>query len=259
MPTPRQLIPAVGECRFDTHGDLLAAAAISCADRHDYETVYVGAFTGSTAARVLPPPAGSPAVRDAYAKCQTPAAKYLGASWYAGMVTLSVVVPDDAGWVGGARWFLCDVNKTAAPGTEALEENSISVRDALAPGNALRLTCVTWLFVGSGIDNFERADCAKPHNGEFAGVFEAPDIPFPSDKSFTTMAEDGCEGVVGKFLGFRGASDYFNDTVGYAWTWVSEEQWIMGDRDIRCYASAFTKDRKFIGSVKGIRDAHAKG
>ena len=50
-----------------------------------------------------------------------------------------------------------------------------------------------------------------------------------------------------------------SNTVGWAYSYTDEDAWANGDHYIRCYAAAFTHDKKFIGSVKGIGTRTAKG
>lgn len=260
MPTPRSVPPVVGGCYPTRLPNMLVNAIGPCDRSHLVQTVYVGTFAGADASASAPPAEISAARKRAYAACTTAARTFLGGDWHTGLFGLGLSVPDKAGWSGGERWFRCDVNETDSAASNSAEQMSTrDLRGVLAGPHAEVLTCVDWDNSKKYISNFRGVSCARKHDGEFAGVFTATDLPWLTSSARSTLAEKGCAGVVASFLGFGNVKAYVSETVGYAWNNFDEDQWNLGDRGVRCFAAAFTKDRKFIGSVKGIRSATAKG
>ncbi len=257
-PAPKGTLPVAGDCYDDDGSNMLDNPPVSCTSSHVLDVAYVGTFTGADAARVTPPAVGSPQQRAAYAKCQAPTATFLGADWHSGMVQLSVSLPDEAGWTGGARWFRCDVSILDYPDGDTTSY-SIALKGSLKTDTAASLRCVVWKDHKTYITNLAKSTCAKPFNGEYAGFFTAPNTAFPStDKKESQIGQDGCEGVVAHFLGFSGHSDE-SQYVGWVSLHFDEDRWNSGDRTIRCFASAFTSDGKFTQSVKGIGAKKPKG
>jgi hypothetical protein len=102
-----------------------------------------------------------------------------------------------------------------------------------------------------------------PHNTELAGLFTAPDVPWPTDaKARDDLASHGCQRAVAGFLGF---TDGQVDSAYFGWEYerFSEVQWDLGDRTIRCSVlgrkGSSSNGARFVGSVKGIRDKVPKG
>lgn len=261
LPTPQAVVPVAGDCYQTALAYMLDNAPVPCQQFHLIEVAYVGTFTGTDATGSQPPAIDSTARRDAYAACVAPAKAFLGGDWHTGQLLMTVAVPDADAWSGGQRWFRCDVSELTSSGSQGVPITSTQdLKGVLSGPNAQVLTCVNWDDHGDYINNFRKASCAAKHSGEFAGIYTASDLPWlTSSSARTTLATNGCISVVAKFLGFSSAKTYASATVGYAWNNFDEDQWKIGDRGIRCFAAAFTKDKKFVGSVKGIRGATAKG
>jgi hypothetical protein len=48
---------------------------------------------------------------------------------------------------------------------------------------------------GDGITWEAIVDCGQPHDGEFAGILDAPEGPYPDAAAFKTLSEHGCRPV----------------------------------------------------------------
>src|SRR5262249_19233226 len=119
--------------------------------------------------------------------------------------------------------------------------------------------CLTTEEISNGTINLaDAADCAKPHQAEFVGIAIAPDSPWPAADNGAALADSGCTKAVAHFLGFANTGDMNNPTVGYWPAGCDKQRWALGDRSERCYAYAFTKNKTFVGSVRGIGNTPAR-
>lgn len=253
-------VPASGVCYHETTtgnavGDEIT---VPCTGVHLTETVFVGAFTGADADRSSRPADGTPALANAYSQCRKGATDYLGDDFKMGMLDLDLVLPTGNAWTGGARWFRCDIDRYTDLDYSQLDDNaSTSAKDGLRGARPLGVTCL--IVTDDGKDSItgqKPIDCAQPHNGELAGLYTAPDVPLPTDKTAAeNMASKGCEAVVAKFLGLPGTA-VDNPVLGWGYGNFSAERWQLGDRTVRCTALGFkgnsVNGARFTGSVKGI-------
>jgi putative regulator of septum formation len=258
MPAPTASLPIVGDCYNSTNPDMQENTPLPCASVHEIEVVSVGEFTGSDATATEPPASGSSAIQAAYATCDSNATSYLGGDFHGGLLGLDAVTPDRDAWQGGARWYGCEAYEIEGISNSNPVDVNVSLKGVLNHAEPLKLSCVTWTNTEGYLDDFLAASCAKPHTGEYVGVYDAPPLPFPSEKTFDAIAGDGCSGVLARFLGLPSDSSY-SPTIGEAWLYIDSDDWDQGDHEIRCFANAYTHDRKFIGSVKGIGHRAAKG
>lgn len=260
MAAPQGSAPVVGGCYALNAADMTGNPPVDCHEPHFIEVVHVGTFTGTDAARVTAPPLGSPSELKAYAACTSAAKAYLGADWHAGLVALSIVLPDENGWKGGARWYRCDVSTISSieDGTPSTAVSSL--KGKLATSKVNMLACVDWDDEKTYISNFRTASCTAKHAGEYAGAaVSSASTPYPSsDKAYERLADSGCEAQVAAFLGLSGTR-ITNYSVGWAYTYTSKTQWKMGNHAIRCYAAAYTHNKYFTQSVKGIGNRTPKG
>jgi Septum formation len=246
--------PAVGDCYTVLGSDLLASEQVPCSEHHRVEVAYIGTFTGSAAALVSPPTANSAEMRDAYAKCARPTAMYIGGDWHEALTELELLIPDVYAWHRGDRWFRCELLGMPSLDYAQLGGTDMSFRGALAKPTALSVRCITWLGRPDSASNFEPVPCASPHRGEYVGVYTAPDGPWPATvEQLKAIAAHGCEALVARFVGFPSWQEMNNPAIGYFELGFQERRWDMGDRSVRCYAAAYTKDGTFIGSVKSIK------
>ncbi len=255
---PSQPVPVVGGCYDSFVPDLVDNPALPCTQSHSVEVVHVGTFTGATAARLTPPPAGSALMKAAYASCQKPVTAFLGGEWHGALVQSDVVVPDASGWTGGARWYLCVLSRIFAVDDRNPTHSDTSLKGALAHPSADAIHCVRWNDVNSSVNDVTLTGCSAWFNGEYAGIYTAPNETWPTDKKKReTLALDGCEGVVAHYLGFSGSTDE-SDWVGYLAFYFDQERWDLGDRSVRCFTYR-SKGGRFVATAKGLRGAKPKG
>jgi hypothetical protein len=257
MPVAKVSVPAVGVCYAARPTGLAAGdePTTPCSDSHSTETVYVGTFTGADGNRSIAPTANTQTLVNAFVDCRKNASAYLGDDFYMGPMTLQTTVPTDAAWKGGARWYRCDIERYADVNFEI--RGGGSAKDGLRGDRPLAITCI--IASDSGKDSSkwdEFVPCTKPHNAELAGLFSAPNVPWPADeKARSDMGGKGCEGVVAKFLGLSGTRDT-NTVLGWSWEPFDQERWDLGDRTIRCVVLGFKNGAvngvRFTGSVKGF-------
>jgi hypothetical protein len=262
MPEAKVAVPAAGACYTGRYtrvwiGDF---NTVDCAQTHFTETAFVGTFAGDDAARANPPASDSPAMPGIYAQCQKGANDYLGGDWHSAIVELGVVVPSNAAWSGGARWFRCDLTRYSNPfGTSIVDHGSVK-GDLSGPRGSAYGCLTTTEDKDQTVTSANPIDCASPHAAEFAGLFTAPDVPYPADKTAREhMLDNGCQAVVATFLGYGSVSEWRNQYVGWWALGWDPDQWKLGDRTTQCFAYAYTKSGKFVGSVKGIRNQTPKG
>jgi hypothetical protein len=266
MPAAKTGVPVVGACYDQPVSEVWFGdfSPVDCATtEHLTETVYVGTFTGSQAARSAPPdPDGTGAgLAPQYAQCQQAATAYLGGDWHTALLGLQLVHPSDPAWRVGARWFRCDLVRYADPDQHDTAEAG-TLKGDLAGARRSAYGCLT---VNTDKDRQQvlssaPVDCAKPHGAQFAGTYTAPDLPWqPDDAAREKIEDNGCEAVVSKFLGFASLSQWSNPALGWWELGFDETQWALGDRTVQCFAFAFTRSGTMVGSVKGIRNTTPKG
>jgi len=100
----------------------------------------------------------------------------------------------------------------------------------------------------SSIFRFEvdKVDCAKPHDVEVTGRFEAADAPrYPGVSGFAAEAAARCADLATSYLGQ-------NASVGlrYVWLTPAESSWNRGTRTIVCGLQNADQTRR-TGSVAG--------
>jgi len=256
LPAPTAVLPVEGDCYSSPAADMLENAPVACTTDHEVEVVHVGTFDSADAAKPNAPAAGTTAMKGAYGVCLGAAKKYLGADFHDGLMELNVVTPDANGWAGGQRWFRCDVNQVEALSDLELTGSTVSFKGILAKAGPLKLACVSWVDKGSYIDDWTLTACSKSHTGEYVGTYTAPNVAY-TVKKFNALGDNGCWPLVARYLGISASSG--SNTVGWAYSYTDEDAWANGDHYIRCYAAAFTHDKKFVGSVKGIGTRTAKG
>jgi Septum formation len=268
MPAAQLVVPVAGACHANRYSDSsdaplitesFAGPVVDCATDHEFETAFVGAFTGPDAATPAPPAQDSAALRGAYVACEANAAQYLGGDWRAAPVWVSLVVPSTGEWHVGARWFRCDLGHMASPLKGLGIMRTGSVKDGLRGSRPLAITCLTAEQDSTGdIYQTAPADCNAPHQAEFVGIYVAPEGAWPMADDGAALARSGCLKAIGHFLGFTDATDWSNPTIGYLTGDFDRHRWDLGDRSVRCFAYAWTKNKTIVGSVRGIRSTPAR-
>lgn len=254
---PQPFVPAAGVCHleFAETATLAAYEPVDCAGTHQVETVHVGTFTAAAAGLPAPPARDSAEFRPAYTECDGKATEYAGDQWRHGRLWLGVAVPSETAWTGGARWFRCelrevvDVEDNGAPASR-----QANLRGALTEASPLRLTCyAVKLTRTSTIDSMPPAECAKQHNGEFVGVWQAPaDLRYPARDSDWARFYTECYNVLAKYVGVP-TDRNLRARAGVVTLPASESDWRVGNRGVRCYL--WISDAKFTRSLKGAGNA----
>jgi hypothetical protein len=251
---PGGFTPVAGTCHlgnFTTVGLRGRYEPVSCAVRHRTETVYVGRYAGPAGDAAIPPTGGSAGARAAYQTCDQRISAFVGAPWRTGRVWIGVTQPSAAAWSGGARWFRC----------EALEISSIedggevvvragSLRGTLASAaSTMRLGCFAIQLDRSGaIDTMPPAKCTAQHNAEFAGVWDAGDLDYPSGDNQWATFHGGCRELISKYVGVPVDKDLQYRT-GVVSLPGGEDVWALGDRGVRCYL--WLDGTELTASLKG--------
>lgn len=241
LPGPTPFVPEAG-CHPVGHRETSSLAGyrpVECADSHVAETFHVGEFTGDAADRVTPPPDGSPERRAAYRECDEAATGFLGADFRHGRLWLGVATPSSRAWEGGARWFRCELVELHGPQDWPGRNRRGSLAGALADESDLALGCYQAVEPEGGADGDIRLrprECDEPHNAEFAGVWRAPDIPYPpaDDEEAAVRVFRGCRERVAEYADVPDDGNLVFRT-GTVATWMSEAEWNNGDRGFRCY------------------------
>lgn len=257
LPEPTSFTPAAGVCLAGAFADtayLSAFNPVECAVNHRTETVHVGTFTGAAGQRVAPPPATSPQRRAAFAECNRKATEYVGGEWRSARLQLGVATPSAAAWRGGARWFRCDLAEVSNLEDDGPTVTSTgSFKGVLKSRSPLRLGCYSVNLTRDGsIDTMPAIDCGRRHNSEFAGVWKAPDIPYPSKKSDWDRFYAGCRKVIAKYVGVP-ADGNLHARTGVVALPNGRGDWAAGNRGVRCYL--WLSDGKLTKSLKGAGSA----
>jgi hypothetical protein len=240
MPEAKIAVPTAPACYSVTQSDPTEVtkwpAPVECTAAHTVETIYVGQFSGSDGDRTTPPAIGSPARRTAYEQCAGQAKTFLGDDWRTGRMDLFLVTPIALHWEAGARWFRCDVMEYKDLEDYEVVNRTSSMKDALGSTAALRVGCLNITTTAANdIDKMTNADCASAHNGEFAGIWDAPDGTYNPDANARKTANlNGCRGIVAAFAGVPNDAN-FQYRTGQVATPFSKPSWELGNRGVRCY------------------------
>lgn len=253
---PTSFAPAAGSCHeagFAATATLALYNPVDCSAGHRTETVHVGTFADAAAAGTAPPAKGSAELRAAFAECDTKATEYVGGPWRTARLWLGVALPSAEAWAGGARWFRCDMTEvTTIEDSGETADRTASLKGVLAAPSPLALTCYAVRLDKEGaIDTMPPADCAKPHNAEFAGVWNAPDGGYPKRDADWDRFHDACRKVIAGYAGVP-ADDQVRFRAGVVSLPAAEEQWQSGNRGVRCYL--WISERPLTASVKGGGD-----
>ncbi|PZM97477.1 MAG: hypothetical protein DIU79_02525 [Actinobacteria bacterium] len=253
FPTPSSFTPPPATCYAADFADtayLSAYDPVDCSEEHRVETVHVGTFEGRAAARDKPPRPGSAEFRSAYAECDAKTEEYVGGAWRTARLWMGVALPSEQAWAGGARWFRCDVTEvTNVEDSGDTATRSSSLRDALKGSSPLRLGCYSVkLGRDNTIDTMTATACDKPHNAEFAGVWTAPDIPYPRQTSDWDRFHQACRSVIARYVGLPDDGNLIYRTGVISLPGASSD-WEAGNRGVRCYL--WLSNRTVNTSLKG--------
>jgi hypothetical protein len=254
LPEAKIAVPDAGTCYDSPQDDLSEVTKwpepVDCGTSHNVELAYVGQFSGSDADGASPPAVGSAGRRKAYESCADQVKTYLGDDWRKGFLELVVNVPIAQHWDAGARYYRCDLQVYKDLIDYDVADRTGSLRGTLKdPTSTVLQTCfrVTTKSDGS-VDKMTPTPCTSSHNGEFAGVYEYTDQPYPTDDN-TRRAGNlaGCRGVVTGFAGVPN-DDNFLHRAGQIATPFGKAAWERGNRGVLCY---LWPDQDFSKSLKG--------
>jgi hypothetical protein len=248
--------PSAGACYSITTDDPGSVTKwpqpVDCTASHTVETAYVGTFSGGDAEGSSPPSAGSAGRRTAYEKCATEAKSYLGDDWRAGRLDLFVVLPIALHWQGGARWYRCDLMEYKDLNDYDVVPRTASLKGGLSGDRPVGLKCFTVVVNATNKNRVDRLDpvtCDRSHTAEYAGTFDLPDTPYPTDATALAKARlDGCGQVVATYAAVPNDAD-LSYRIGWYANGFGEYSWNEGNRGVRCYGISSDTLNK---SIKGI-------
>jgi Septum formation len=252
MASAAPVVPPSGVCYASSVGFASRINALNsdrhvCTDPHIVETFHVGQFPAEV---TLPPEPGTPDYLWTFEECERKAKDFLGGDWYNGRLFLGVTVPASRQWEGGGRWYRCELIETKYLYSDETAKRESSLAGTLSAAAPVAQRCAN--IIGEKPDGYWDdlgvADCAQPHDAEYAGSFRIPGPIQPTTKQMDAVFDD-CWDVIARYLG--GTKSGIR--VGYLAWGVAEDGWKRGDRYVRCYAA--DADRKIVGSVKGIGNA----
>jgi hypothetical protein len=254
MPDPTIPTPPVGACyNLDTDDPASVTkwpAPVDCTAEHTVETIFVGSFTGADAERDAPPSSGSPGRRAAYEKCAAEAKTYLGEDWRSGRLSLAVVLPIGLHWQSAARWYRCDMMEYTNFYDDQVVRRTASLKGSLTADRPVGLSCLNVKLTANNtkIEKMTPTACDAAHNAEFAGVFDLPDGPYPTDAEAAKKARlDGCGAVVATYTAVPQDAN-LQSRIGWISSPFSQVDWDLGNRGVRCYAHSSETLNK---SIKG--------
>jgi serine/threonine protein kinase len=234
-------VPAVGTCYLTDVSSKLNPVAeraerVACKDKHTLETIASGPV--DAAANPEQPGVASGAVRDLYAQCETAAEKFLGAAWRTRYTMLVLSLPSTDAWRQGATWYRCDLAASDVTARETVEVTGT------LKGNAKPITCLSFTYQGTAVDDIKPSDCTAPHHGELAGLIRLPD-PDKTGGALVTDLTNRCAPVVLRFLG----SSRIANELTY---WFIHDDTAALDRNVLCVV-AIDQDRgTLVRSLQGI-------
>ncbi|MET7425472.1 septum formation family protein [Dactylosporangium sp. NPDC005555] len=249
LAAPKVELPAAGACLTATpqgpfDPGYTVATPISCDRSHTLEVVLIGTVEGNAAQASQPPAPGSEAFQAAYTACGKAVTEYVGADWHTGMLTIDVRQPNVRAWQGGLRSYVCSVLSLSDAYGET-QYTTGTLRGALAGAapHAMRCFKLTGTAGADGwwdrLDALRPADCATPHEGEFAGttrIDAGAGGKLPAVALLDKWAGDRCWTVVAKFVGLTEAALNRRDDIAMSWDIMDTFQWDAGDRHLRCFA-----------------------
>jgi len=255
LPAAKIVVPTAPACYTADDDDLTTITkwpeATDCTKSHNVELIYVGQFSDADADSSSGPPAsGSPGRRTAYETCASQAKTYLGADWRSGRLELTLDVPISQQWEAGARWYRCDMQEYKDLQNYEVLDRTTSLKGGLVGSADLKLGCMTITETSAQeIDKILPVACSSAHNGEFAGVWDAPDGAYPTDANARKTANlNGCRAVVASYAGIPNDSNFTYRT-GQVATPFNKASWELGNRGVRCY---IWLNKNVSNSLKGV-------
>ena len=238
--------PTTGWC-FDDEQSIARPddyAPISCDVRHLAQTFYVGDLTGAAAKSTAIQGDPSPATVAAYRECSRRADTYVHGRWRTGWLTIRPVLPDHAGWAGGARWFRCDIGEADVDGELVARTGSLY---AALDQSYFRMECFNPTVKDDKVSDMTAVDCDRPHHAEFAGLWTAPKMSI-EELNANPALRKGCLSAIAQFAKVPDDSDMHYRTGWMAFA-GSDLGWEAGDRSVQCFL--WVSGETLKGSYKG--------
>jgi serine/threonine protein kinase len=237
-------VPAVGTCyrgevasKFNPVAE--RAERVACDEQHTLETIASGRV--DAAANPEQPAITSRVARDLYARCETAANAFLGATWRTTYTMLVLSLPSTSAWRQGATWYRCDL----ASSDIVAQKTTVPVTGTLK-GAAKPITCLSFTYQGNALRDIKPSDCTAPHHGEVAGLVRRPSTDRTTGNALVTDLTNRCGPVVLKFLD----SGRVPNQLTY-W-FIYDDIVDTLDRNVLCVV-AIDQDRgTIVGSLRGI-------
>ncbi|SCL30443.1 Septum formation [Micromonospora pallida] len=250
LAAPTIFQPAADTCHptAGSVGHLTSYNPVPCEKLHEAETVLVGTLPAEHSDRATPPPAGSPARLAAYGECEKAANRTLGADWRSGRIALHTILPSDAGWRGGARWFRCDVAEVNRLDGPTVKGRTGSLKGALSDDAPLAHRCFNVKLANDKVDDMAEVSCTTKHDAEFVGVYRDTVGNHDELVKGSSRIHRRCQAMVAKYakvpddgnLKYRTGTIYFHP---------SADEWQDGNRGVQCFL--WLSSRSLTRSVKG--------
>jgi len=243
-PAAKQFRPASNTCheKLQTTAPADTYAPVPCTQSHLAETFAVDDLAPATTS-------SEQARGQAFKACSRRADTFLGGDWRTGWLVLQPVLPGDAGWAGGARWFGCDLAETS-PVDGSPTGRASSLRGAMRAGSALRIACANATLDGSAVSAMHPVACSSGHTTEFAGLWESS---VASASSLTdAMLAKGCGATIAGFAGIPD-DDTLHNRVGWLGFPSDDDSWDLGDHSVRCFL--WLNGEKMTGSYRNAGTA----
>jgi hypothetical protein len=254
---PVMFAPEAGTCheKLEAEVSMDTDRPVPCTALHVTETVAIG--TLGEAGQSVPtavPEHGDQYELDAYQDCAERVSTFLGGPWRSGRIEVNVVLPTQAGWSGGARWYRCDVTEINIDNGRPVARTGSMAR-GLAGSQPLLLRCFNPKVSGDFVDTMTAVACTKPHRAEFAGLWTAPaSWSYSKLRKDQKNTEKGCLGVIARFAKIPDNAD-----TRYRVGWISyhptADEWDRDVRGVQCFlwksGTAMTRSMKGAGT-KGL-------
>ncbi|MFE0593598.1 septum formation family protein [Micromonospora echinospora] len=229
-------------------GYLSSYGPVPCDQWHSAETVHVGTLPAEHTDRSTPPPVGSPARKVAYAECEKAANRALGADWRSGRIRLSVVLPSEYGWRGGARWFRCDVSEIYGLNNTAAKPRTASLKGSLTGAAPLAHRCFVGALTHGRVTTMDPVGCTARHNAEFVGTYQDTSASHAAMAAGRKQLGERCLALIAAYTKVPDDGDLEYRT-GWLYYHPDEQQWRDGNRGVQCFL--WLNERGLTRSVRG--------
>jgi hypothetical protein len=237
IPAPTAFAPIAGTCHEELDAEVSRTSyrPVACTELHVSETVAIGvlAAQGSSVPTAVPEH-GDAYEMDAFKDCSRRVTAFVGGPWRTGRIAVNVVLPTQAGWSGGARWYRCDVSEIDIDTGRPLPRERTLAR-SLTGAQPLLLRCFTPKVTATSVEKMTGVSCTKRHEAEFAGLWKAPaSWSYSKVRGDDKTTQKGCLSAVARFAKIPDNSD-----TRYRVGWISyhptEQEWDHGVRDVQCF------------------------